>query len=200
MKDKESLQKIYFKKEHKNKWLGEEIKWLQRKKQQTDGSLEQRYRKCKLIHTKQLQGDTKLLRDIKRLQRHSKGSKKPSEQTSKQPEADTKQPEKTPSLQRCSLKWQRQRHTDEQKMMKMSRRQKKCLQTDMKQLQGQSITFTRLSDLTFDLDIRVCDTLSEVFNRCTYGINLKVLGDFQKTWPLNIRSISKKSTSSLNSA
>lgn len=32
MKDKESLQKIYFKKEHKNKWLGEEIKWLQRKK------------------------------------------------------------------------------------------------------------------------------------------------------------------------
>lgn len=93
--------------------------------QQTDGSLEQRYRKCKLTHTKQLQGDTKLLRDIKRLQRHSKGSKKPSEQTSKQPEADTEQPEKTPSLQRCSLKWQR--HTDEQKMMKMSRRPKKCV-------------------------------------------------------------------------
>lgn len=56
-----------------------------------------------------------------------------------------------------------------------------CLQTDMKQLQGQIITFTRLSDLTFDLDIRVSDTLSEVFNRCTYGINLKILGDFQKT-------------------
>lgn len=56
---------------------------------------------------------------------------------------------------------------------------KERLQTDMKQLQHQIITFTRLSDLTFDLDIRVSDTLSEVFIRCTYGISLKVLGDFQ---------------------
>lgn len=107
-------------------WRGDKVTTKKKTNwQQTDGSLEQRYRKCKLTHTKQLQGDTKLLRDIKRLQRHSKGSKKPSEQTSKQPEADTEQPEKTPSLQRCSLKWQR--HTDEQKMMKMSRRPKKCV-------------------------------------------------------------------------
>lgn len=180
-------------------WRGDKVTTKKKTNwQQTDGSLEQRYRKCKLTHTKQLQGDTKLLRDIKRLQRHSKGSKKPSEQTSKQPEADTEQPEKTPSLQRCSLKWQR--HTDEQKMMKMSRRPKKCVSKQT--WNSCRVKLSHSQDYqTWPLTLTSGSvTHCEVFNRCTYGINLKILGDFQKTWPLNIGSISKKSTSSLNSA